>query len=996
MILGIHYKTILFVLFFSLCNLLYSQTKRAEPVLDSTATSGSIDGALTDADGNPLSGVVVRVLHLPDSAVVNGMVTDSAGIYHFDGLGPGHYLVKYAAIGFGNGTLPVVLTLKRLHYQAPTMDLANNDITLGEAVVTGNATPVNVIDDTVAYNAAAYQVPEGSMVEDLIEALPGAEITDDGKITINGKEYTKILIDGKEYFGNDPQATLKNLPADIINRIKTYDRHSERARLTGIDDGEEDNVIDIEIKPNMFKGIIGNLGLSAGNESRYNMRLNANRFRKDQHLAIVSNMNNVNNPVFSEQGSGAGNYSRNARPGLTASKSVGITYAKEKRDKYKISGNASYSHNNREEKSNRMSETIYKNGSHRYANADNASDRRRNEFNMGMKLEWTPDTLTTIQLNPRFSYNKTDNWSTFSSRTTNWNGNPDGDTTGVNTQRSRNASGAEGTSFGTDFRFFRRLSRTGRSLTFHSSFNYNNDESNSFARNILKYNHLPKRNKNYNRFSDGDNYSSNYSLGFSYNEPLFKGTFLQLSYNFSHSHSRGNRYGYQYNRDRQDSLMDDLDIMWDSIPVDTALSSCNANSYTSHTIHINMRHTTKKINLSYGVNLNPRHNETDYIFGRNMHRGAIKQDLMNWSPSVNFKYRFTKRKTFDFNYNGKSSDPSINDLQEVINKTNPQYIRYGNPALKPAFTNNLRMNLNLYGEKSHRSLVTNWSYSNSSNSTSNMVLREAATGVSVSKLMNVDGQWNTGGNINFNMPLDSAQRWGLSTGTQIGYSENTNYNSTPLSAQDLQDAGITTEFQDISLEDLDKLQGYAIKNQTHTIRLRQNAQLRFHTPEFSFRLNGGINYYKVGNSINSTSSRETFTYNAGLNTQVELPWNMELSTGISFISRHGFSNNVQKNSALWNAQITQNLFANNAGLLSFQIFDLLHMRNNIDRAINNLTITDTRSMVLGSYFLVSFQYKLNTMKKHRGNLENKRNGKNNMKKGKSNSNNRNRSNGFRR
>ena len=927
---------------------------------------GTISGYTINENGKPLEGIILRALRLPDSSVVNGAASDSTGYYFINHLPLGRYVLHYSAIGFGNGTLPIVLTARKPDYEVPDLTLSTNDVELSEAVVTGNATPVTVINDTVAYNASAYNVTEGAMVDELIEALPGAEITDDGKITINGKEYSKILIDGKEYFGNDPQATLKNLPANIIKRIKTYDRKSERARLTGIEDGEENNVIDIEIKPNMFKGIIGNIGLSAGNHDRYNMRLNANKFRKDQHLAVITNMNNVNNPVFQEKGNGASNYSSQARPGFTASKAIGITFAKDKKKLYEISGNARYGYTNNEQKSESHSETAYNNGTYRFSDSNNHSERRRHEFNIGMKMEWKPDTLTTFQLRPDFSYNKTDNWSQNNSASQSWNGKQSGDTIGINTHQSSNVSNSEGAGTSIDFDFFRRLSRTGRSISFNSSFNYSNNESNTYARNILLYNLRPDRNRNYNRYIDGNGYSMGYNLGVSYNEPIFKNSFLQVRYSHSYRRQRSNRYGYQLDRNVQDSvLIMSESIDWDSIPVDTALSSCSSNSYTSDVFHVNMRHNTPKFNLSYGVNINPRHNETNYIFGKNMHKGLVKQNLINWSPSVAYKYRFNKRKTLDLSYSGNSNDPDIDELQEVIDKTNPQYIRYGNPNLKPSFTNNLRLDFNFFGEKSHRSFVSNWGYSTTNNSTSNMILRESSTGVSVAKLMNVDGRWSMNGNINFNTPLDSAEHWHVSTSSSIAYNEYANYNSTPLTAKNIKEAGITGEFEDLSFNDFDKLAGYARKNHTQNLRLHQDLQLRFHLPEFSWKIDGGITYNKIHNSLRTSACRETFVYNANADFQLELPFNAQLSSRISYISRHGFSSSVRKNSAMWGAQFTQRMFKDNTGLLSFQIFDILHQRNNVERSINNLTITDTRSAVLGSYFLVSFQYRLNTMVKKR-------------------------------
>ena len=950
-------------------------------------TLGRIEGTISDEEEIPMQGVTLRVMNAKDSVFCTAAITDSLGHYKIGELRRGGYIMSYSLLGFQKGYVNFNITAKRPEILVPNLQMQTMDVVLNAAVVTASIPPVTVIDDTVAYNADAYHVQEGAMVEDLIERIPGAEITDDGQIKINGKVYNKILIDGKEFFGNDPQATLKNLPANIVKRLKTYDRKSERARLTGIDDGEENNVIDIEIKPNMFKGIIGQINGAMGNHDRYSSSLNVNKFRKDRHLSVMGGVNNVNNPGFSEKGNGAVNFSKAGRPGLTASKGIGVTYAQDKKDKYRISGNVRYNGSNAETQSSQHSETVYNDSNYRFNDSEKHSVRRRDELNMNLNLEWKPDTLTTIKLQPDFTYSKTDSWSTDESGSQRWNGRDAEDSVRINQRKASNNTNQEGSDESVSFGVMRRLSRSGRNVSFQSSYNYKSYSGSNITRNQTTYFLQPKKNRNYSRFADNDNYSKGYNVGLSYNEPIYKGGFLQFSYRFSYRHARSNRYGYQLDYNSSDSLFadgDDLD--WRSLPVDTALSSCHENTYLTHAINLNMRHVSPKVNFSYGVNLNPRHNETNYILGPKMYKGLITQNLMNWAPNMMFKYRFTKRTSVDFSYHGNSDEPNMDDLQEVIDKTNPQNVKYGNPLLKPSFTNNLRMNFNYYGVNSHRSLVTNFNYTSKNNATSNMTLTESSTGVRVSKLMNVDGGWNMSGNINFNTPIDSLEHLTLSTESSIDMAEHTNFNSTPLTDKELRDAGVTVDFQDIEPDDIDKLQPLALKNHTHTLRLSQQLSLRYRWNDCLFRLSGGVNYYKVDNSIRKANQRETFDYNLRANVQLDLPFELQVSTTMNFTSRQGYSSNIQRNIAMWNAEISKRFLKRNAGLLSFQIFDILHQRSSISSAINNLTVTDTRSQALRNYFLVAFQYRLNTMARGKkyggGDKQNKRTDKKSSSKGK--------------
>lgn len=933
----------------------------AQTALDAD-TLGCVEGMVAGEDGKPVPGVLMRVMKAKDSTLCAGAVTDSAGCYRIGKLEKGSYVMSYSMVGIQKGFVDFNVTAARRTVSVPILKMRPNDLMLNAAVVTANLPPVTVIDDTVSYNADAYRTPEGAMVEDLIERIPGAEITDDGKIKINGKEYNKILVNGREFFGDDPQMALKNLPANIIRRIKTYDRKSEQTRLTGIDDGDENNVIDLEIKPNLFKGLVGQSSVAAGSDSRYSSSLNINRFRRNGQASVMGGMNNINNPGFSERGQDAMNFSRASRPGYTASKSVGATFSKDKKNKYRISGNVRYGYSNAENSSSSHSETVYSNSNYRFNNSESHSDRRRNELNADFKLEWKIDTLTSLHLQPYFSYYKTDNWSTGNSSAQRWYGRADADTVNINERLSRNTSDGEGSSEGISLNASRRLSRTGRNVGVSASYGYSTGTSDTYSRNVTTYFLQMNRNRNYNRHSDADRYNVNYHLGASYSEPIFNGVFLQFRYNFSYRHARSDRYGYEVKYSHIDSAgLDISEVDWPVIPVDTSLSSCNANTYVSHSINASMRHVSKKMNLSYGVNVNPRHNETDYIFGPKMDKGLITQDLLNWAPSLHFRYRFSKRTSLNVRYRGNSNEPDIEDLQEVIDKTNPQNVRYGNSGLKPSFTNRMEANFNHYGEKSHRSLTAGFNYTTVSNNVSNMSLYESSSGVRVSKLMNVDGQYSLRCNLNFNTPLDSMERLNLSTFTQADYGDNVNYNSTPLTSADLSAAGITVDFQDLQPGDVDRLQAYALKNNTHSFRLRQNMQLRYRHDSFSASIGGGLNYYKVDNSLQTANRRETFDYHLRVFLQTDLPLNFQVATSMNFTSRHGYSANIRKNIALWNARLGMRFLKKNAGLLTFQIFDILHQRTAVERRISNLTITDTRSEALRDYFMLGFQYRLNTM-----------------------------------
>lgn len=252
---------------------------------------------------------------------------------------------------------------------------------LKEAVITAEAPPVTVKADTTEYSAAAYPVPEGSMLEELVKKIPGAEVSDEGKITINGKEIKKIMVDGKEFFSDDPKVSMKNLPANMIEKVKAYDKKSDMARITGIDDGEEEAVLDLTVKKGMKKGWIGNLIAGYGSQERYEGGVMISRFKDDASFSVIGSANNTNNKGFSEFGdAGQGLGGGNAGSGITTAQSLGINFAKDTK-KFQIGGNVQYGHSDNDARRKTSSETFLGETSS-FAQSENYSNRNRHDLGL--------------------------------------------------------------------------------------------------------------------------------------------------------------------------------------------------------------------------------------------------------------------------------------------------------------------------------------------------------------------------------------------------------------------------------------------------------------------------------------------------------------------------------------------------------------------------------------------------------------------------------------
>ena len=249
----------------------------------------TVSGRVVESDTKePAAQATVQLLSLPDSAYAAGIASSNQGWFTLPKVKAGKYVLKVSYIGFRTKLVPVQLSANATDKKLGTITLDPDAVMLKEAVITAEAPPVTVKADTTEYSAAAYPVPEGSMLEELVKKIPGAEVSDEGKITINGKEIKKIMVDGKEFFSDDPKVSMKNLPANMIEKVKAYDKKSDMARITGIDDGEEEAVLDLTVKKGMKKGWIGNLIAGYGSQERYEGGVMIRDFREEDLVGGVT------------------------------------------------------------------------------------------------------------------------------------------------------------------------------------------------------------------------------------------------------------------------------------------------------------------------------------------------------------------------------------------------------------------------------------------------------------------------------------------------------------------------------------------------------------------------------------------------------------------------------------------------------------------------------------------------------------------------------------
>lgn len=940
-------------IFFAVCLMLSAS-------MAASAQGIKITGTLVDRDTK--EGVMLATVQMlkPDSTYVSGVLSDEKGNFSIEASATGSYILKFTSVGYTPLTKTVKVDGKK--------DIALGKITfnadaimLKGATVVGQAARVTVQEDTFVYNASAYRTPEGSVVEELVKRLPGAQVSDDGTITINGKEVKKVLVDGKEFMTGDTQTALKNLPTSIIDKIKSYDEKSDLAKVTGIDDGEEQTVLDFGIKKGMNKGVFGNVDASVGTQDRYAERLMGALFKDKTRVMLMGNLNNVNDRGF-PGGGGGGRFGRGAQ-GLNTSKMAGANFNLEPSSKLKLDGSVRWNHSNGDKRTEQSVENFVSTAGS-FSNSLNQNYTRSDNWNARMRLEWTPDTMTNIMFRPSFSYSKSDGLTSGTSAS--YNEDPysyvsdplsqesisimDEKGLMVNHRENSSITYSDNLSIGAMLQLNRKLNSKGRNATLRTDISYGEGDSKSLSTSNVHLYQVEDAFGNdstyqTNRFNTTPTKTLNYSVQFTYSEPVFKAMFLQLSYKFNYKYNKSDRSTFDFsNVDGNmfagvdnvyrgwDNYLSRLDQPLDNY-LDESLSRYSEYKNYIHEIQLMLRVIREKYRLNVGVMVQPQ--KTRFIQRYQGINTDTVRNVVNVTPTLDFRYRFSKLSNLRINYRGTTSQPSMTDLLDIRDDSDPLNITMGNPGLKPSFTNTLRLFFNNYTQEHQRATMVHLNYSNTRNSISNMVTYDEETGGRTTRPENINGNWNISGALMFNTALDSVGYWTVSTFTNVRYNNYVGYLA------------------------LDQYSG-SRKNTTKTTTIGEQLTASFRNSWLEVSLDGSVDYTHTRNLLQSQNNLDTWQFAYGGYFSLYLPWGMSLSTDLHQNSRRGYNDSsMNTNELIWNMQLSQSFLKGNALTVSLQLYDILNEQSNFSRTINAMQRSDTRYNSINSYAMLHAVYRVN-------------------------------------
>ena len=910
-------------------------------------------------DGEALTPATVQLFSLPDSVFRVGAVSDLDGKINLK-VQSGNYFMKISFVGYITVEKNVTVEDEKT-CNVGRISMKQNNTLLDEAVVSAEVPPVTAAEDTLVFNTAAFRVPEGSMLEELIKKYPGVDIAEDGTIKINGKTVNRILMKGKDFFGTDKDVALKNISGDAVDKVKFYDKKSDFARITGIDDGEEETVLDLQMKQGVSDGLFSNTDAGGGTDFSaehllYRLRNTTGYYNDDAQYTLVLSANNLGDQGFSD-GRGRG-FRGGGNNGISSPKLAGFNFAYEN-DKLEIGGNVRANRVKNDVKNWTSTETFMPQiGRNQFSNSRSSGLNGRTNVNANFRFEWKPDSLTNIILTPTISYSNNDSWNESHSAT--FNENPfdyDKDykkdsygevsdnleSVAVNDNANESLSIGENLSFSARLQVNRRLNKPGRNVTFRGNYSYTDSKSENFSLNNVNYYQavVTDKTSRQQRFSTtpGNNWS--YNLSLSYTEPLLKNLFLQLNYNFSYSYNNSNRATYNFDELADYILEVSPDFTRPILPtdiehyLDNDLSRYSTYRTQKHEAGLTFRYVTEKMNLNVGVSWLPQQTELDYKY-----QGIdtlFTRNILNYvSPNIRFRYRWSKQTTLNIRYRGSTSQPSMTDLIDITDDSNPLNITKGNPGLKPSFSNNVNVDFGTYNVDAQRGMNVFARYSNTINAITRKATYDEATGATTTQPENINGNWNVDGGFVFNSAIPANTKFTYSTFTNAGYSERVSY---------------------ISMQ---REQG-SVKSIAQTVNVSERLTANYRSDNWDISLNGFFSYSHSKSSAQPEDKMNVFNFSYGPSVNYTLPWyNIKISTNLSMSSRRGYSDpNANTDELLWNAQLSASFLPKNALTVSLQLYDILQQQSNISRVVEALYRRDSETNAIYSYCMLNLTYKFN-------------------------------------
>ena len=956
-------------------------------------TSFSVSLKLTDEQsGEPVGFATVSLTVKGENKAAKYVLSDSEGKAELTKVKKNTYILKAELMGYKEYQKEITVE-KDLNLGELKMKVDTKVLDAASVSAVGN--PIIVKKDTIEYNASSFKTSDNDMLEDLLKKLPGIEVSSDGTVTANGETINKITIDGKTFFLDDPQLATKNLPANIVEKVKVVERKSEQARFTGIDDGQQETIIDLSIYKGMMNGWFGNVMAGGGHDVpdkgyyteentfwedgwRYQGAGILGNFKENSQISIIVNANNTNNRGFNDLAGGmmrgmmggGGGMGRmgggmmggagmfGSGNGITSSWMGGLNGAWDLfGDDMELSGNYLYNGSNNYVEETSSKTTFMENGSRLLNDNNGYSTNGSQGHRFGIRLDHKFSESASLLFEPQINFGSGSytQHSDFSTRTA-----MGADTTFTNSGFSDNLGDNKNWTASGRLLYRQRLGKAGRTLSAQLNYNFSNNEMVGFNQSLTSTDLNADGNyeneivnQRYDQLSKGSSLTGRVV----YTEPLTQNLFLEANYEYAWNKNVSGKD--TYNSGLNDILDGALIYNPEGESYDATYSSSILNRYINQRAGVSFTWQTDKINAQLGAQVNPTntHNETN--------GETYDEKVVNWSPAARIRYSITDNMQLTFNYDGRSSQPSTSQLMPVPDNTDPLNVSLGNPNLTSYFNHNIRAMYRFTDMRTFTSLNASINGGMVQDAITNAQWYDKS-GAQYSIPVNGPGTGNVSAMIMANAPI-AKSGFSIMTNTNARYNHSTSYiGSGALDTDKYYDAA-NADFnyalfnQDYA--DLSKTDDF-VTNKIRTMSISEMLRLTYRTDVLELVAGARTNVSKSWYTMESANTKATWNNNASFSVNWTLPFGMNLISDLNYNWYYGYTTE-QKPEFILNAEITQ-LVLNNKATIALRAYDILNQAKNLMVTDASNYHQEVRNNTLGRYVVVSFTYRFGTFNNRRG------------------------------
>jgi hypothetical protein len=894
----------------------------------------TVKGEVTDTSAKvTLVNTSVIVLNAKDSILRAFTRVQADGSFTINNLDKGKFILLVTYPGYADYVERFTLDSTKSTYDFGKLNMILKSKLLADVIIKAKVTPIKIKGDTTEYNARAYVIKPNDKVEDLLKQLPGIEVDKDGKITAQGEQVTKVLVDGEEFFGDDPTLVTKNIRADMVDKVQLYDKKSDQATFTGIDDGVKTKTINIKLKEDKKNGLFGSVNANVGTEGYYEGQLQFNRFTAKQKFALYGTAANdgrtglgfgdanslgVSNDIqFVDGGISITNSGSNDAldsfsgyydgKGVPVTQSGGAHYdGKWDGDKQSINTNYKVGQINltgvttTEEQQTLPTGIINTNGNETF-----------NDYAFRQKFDVTYQVALDTTSNLKIGADATDK-----NFHVNNNYYTETDSNGTLLNKENRDMINHGTTqiFDVTAFYTKKFKKAGRTLSWSLSESYNNAKTNGYLNSEIDYyakTGLVDSSQVINQYKTTNTVSSILNSNITYSEPLSKRTAVLLNYAFAVNNSTLDRQSFDQSTPGVYNILD------------SAYSDDYKFNQLTNQVGAIFNYKYQKAVLNFGTKVSDvACKQLDEYTG-----DVLNRNFVNWAPQAMFQYRFSQQQNFRVNYTGNTTQPTIDQIQPVLVNTDPLNITIGNPELKPSFTNKLSLFYNSYQVLSGRQLYFNGSFSNTYNAIVNNTTTDYATGANTTQYVNLKNQVPLNYNL-FGFVSEKVMPFNVNLGLLLNAAGNVSYSY--INSQ------------------LDKAQSYTYSAGLTVSQYIQN--------KYDFSVRSGPSYTFSTMSLQPSANNNAAGFATNGNFNLQLPLKFGAGSSVNYTYTAKTQSFTAEYLTIWNAYIFKTFLKDDKLKISASANDLLNENTNFTRGITGNMTTQTNTSGIRRFFMLSLTY----------------------------------------